>query len=140
MPAFLPRVQVGITESTDTSLDPAAVEACVRDELNVTAPRAMAVTEPLRVDIDNLPADFPSSVSVPNINFDETAGKHTVPVCSVLYINRDDFEEEGSKGFKRLTPTQSVGLKYLNMSTVDSTSDCVAWVRICRVVFAIFCF
>eukprot|EP00041_Stephanoeca_diplocostata_P012800 m.215364 g.215364 ORF g.215364 m.215364 type:complete len:783 (+) comp19095_c0_seq1:55-2403(+) len=108
--------KVGITESTDTSLDPAAVEACVRDELNVTAPRAMAVTEPLRVDIDNLPADFPTTVSVPNINFDESAGKHTVPVCSVLYINRDDFEEEGSKGFKRLTPIQSVGLKYLNMS------------------------
>eukprot|EP00049_Salpingoeca_infusionum_P023737 m.13685 g.13685 ORF g.13685 m.13685 type:complete len:806 (+) comp5979_c0_seq2:523-2940(+) len=102
---------VGVTENL-TTVQPNVLEVCVRDVLNTTAHRAMAVLEPLKVIVEGLE---PNTVTVPNIPFDESAGEHTVPICSVIYIDASDFMEVGEKGWKRLTTTQSVGLKHAGL-------------------------
>jgi glutaminyl-tRNA synthetase len=112
---------VGVTEATDTVIQPAVLESCVRDVLNATATRAMAVLQPLEVEIvnfpsttktvtvDNIPANVCESESVKN------TGVHTVDVCSKLYIEAEDFSESPPKGYKRLTAGQSVGLMHLGL-------------------------
>jgi glutaminyl-tRNA synthetase len=55
----------------------------------------MAVLEPLKVSITNLPADAPSSVRVPNFPADEAKGFHEVPFSSIVYIEQSDFREVG---------------------------------------------
>jgi glutaminyl-tRNA synthetase len=57
--------------------------------------RAMAVLEPLKVSITNLPADAPSSVRVPNFPADEAKGFHEIPFSNVVYIEESDFREVG---------------------------------------------
>ncbi|ELU08311.1 hypothetical protein CAPTEDRAFT_221989 [Capitella teleta] len=86
--------KVGVTMSQVT-LDPTMLEACVRDVLNVTAPRAMAVLEPLKVKILNLPSNAPREISVPNFPADEKKGFHKVPFSDVIYIEQNDFRELG---------------------------------------------
>ncbi|XP_071081641.1 glutamine--tRNA ligase-like [Haliotis cracherodii] len=102
--------KVGVTMA-QTVIDPIMVEACVRDLLNVTAPRAMAVLEPLRVTITNLP-DGTSEVSVPNFPADEKKGSHKVPLRKTIFIEQSDFREEADKNYKRLAQNQSVGLRH----------------------------
>jgi glutaminyl-tRNA synthetase len=86
-------------------------DSCVREVLNVTAHRAMAVLEPLKVTISNLPSDL-SMIEVPNIPGDESAGFHQVPIQKVIYIERTDFKEKTDKDYKRLALDQSVGLRH----------------------------
>lgn len=104
--------KLGVTDATETAIDPSALEACVRDVLNVKAVRAMAAVEPLRVEL--VGSNLPKTAVVPNNPVDESMGTHEVPVCSVIYLSSEDFQVADSKGFKRLTPSQPVGLKYLN--------------------------
>ena len=78
---------------SQTVLDPSMLEACVRDVLNITAPRAMAVLEPLKLTIKNFPADHPGTVHVPNFPADESKGSHTVPFSNTLFIEQSDFRE-----------------------------------------------
>jgi len=104
---------VGVTMSQAT-YDPSMLEACVRDVLNITAPRVVAVLEPLKVRIMDFPSDAPSSINVPNFPADESKGSHRVPIGSVLYIERSDFRESADNNYKRLTKTQSVGLRHAN--------------------------
>lgn len=84
--------KVGVTMAT-AWFDPSALDACVRDVLNVKAPRAMAALEPLKVTVLNFPAGHPGTVCVPNVPGNEAAGSHTVPFQRVLYIDRSDFKE-----------------------------------------------
>ena len=114
--------KIGVTEATDTILEPQMLEACVRDVLNTAATRGMAVLEPLCVEIENFPADKGPSISVPNIpeTVCETegvasTGDHSMDVCSTVYIQRDDFSEDPPKGYKRLTVGGSVGLMHLGL-------------------------
>eukprot|EP00055_Hartaetosiga_balthica_P018668 m.135083 g.135083 ORF g.135083 m.135083 type:complete len:768 (+) comp9826_c0_seq1:21-2324(+) len=100
---------VGVTENNNTLVSPKLLEACVRDVLNVKATRVMAVLDPLKVTITS--GDYPSTVTVENNAVVEGSGTHAVPLCSVLYIDRDDFCIDPPKGYRRLTPTQSVCLK-----------------------------
>eukprot|EP00061_Rhincodon_typus_P015823 g43723.t1 len=102
---------VGVTVA-QTTMEPHLLESCVRDVLNETAPRAMAVLEPLKVIITNFPSDQPLEISVPNFPADESKGFHTVPITSTIYIEQSDFREVTEKGYKRLTPQQSVGLRH----------------------------
>ena len=111
--------RVGVTENLVT-LEPHMLESCVRDVLNKTATRAMAVLDPLRVVIksDNstkTASTATTEVTCPNNPVDESAGSHTVPFSSVIYIDRSDFQEVPEKGFRRLTPDQSVGLKHASL-------------------------
>ncbi|XP_043564583.1 glutamine--tRNA ligase [Chiloscyllium plagiosum] len=103
--------KVGVTVA-QTTMEPHLLESCVRDVLNETAPRAMAILEPLKVIITNFPSDQPLKISVPNFPADENKGFHTVPITSTIYIEQSDFREASEKGYKRLTPEQSVGLRH----------------------------
>ncbi|XP_070193396.1 glutamine--tRNA ligase-like isoform X2 [Littorina saxatilis] len=111
--------KVGVTMA-QTALDPSMLEACVRDVLNLQAPRVMAVLDPLKVVIQNFPATHPGEVTVPNFPADESKGSHKVPITSTIYIERADFREEADKNYKRLAPNQSVGLRHAGIViTVD---------------------
>ncbi|KAM9830891.1 glutamine--tRNA ligase [Syngnathus typhle] len=103
--------RVGVTVS-QTTTEPHLLEACVRDVLNETAPRAMAVLEPLKVTIVNLPEGLKSEVQVPDFPASESKGSHTVPFKSTIFIEQSDFREVMEKGYKRLTPEQPVGLRH----------------------------
>uniref|UniRef100_A0A8C5H8G4 Glutamine--tRNA ligase n=1 Tax=Gouania willdenowi TaxID=441366 RepID=A0A8C5H8G4_GOUWI len=103
--------RVGVTVS-QTTTEPHLLESCVRDVLNDTAPRAMAVLEPLKVTITNLPDDFKAGVQVPNFPANEAKGSHTVSFTRIVFIEQGDFREVMEKGYKRLTPDQPVGLRH----------------------------
>uniref|UniRef100_A0A8C2VL73 Glutamine--tRNA ligase n=1 Tax=Chinchilla lanigera TaxID=34839 RepID=A0A8C2VL73_CHILA len=103
--------RVGVTVA-QTTMEPHLLEACVRDVLNDTAPRAMAVLEPLRVVITNFPSAEPLDIQVPNFPADETKGFHQVPFASVVFIEKMDFKEEAEPGYKRLAWGQPVGLRH----------------------------
>ncbi|KAL5013471.1 hypothetical protein ScPMuIL_007741 [Solemya velum] len=104
--------KVGVTMA-QTVIDPTLLESCVRDVLNVTAPRVMAVLEPLKVTISNFPVDHPETVSVPNFPADERRGAHEVPFTKVIFIEQSDFKEETDKNYKRLSVKQSAGLRHV---------------------------
>ncbi|XP_055485893.1 glutamine--tRNA ligase [Psammomys obesus] len=103
--------RVGVTVA-QTTMEPHLLESCVRDVLNDTAPRAMAVLEPLQVVITNFPALKPLDIQVPNFPADETKGFHQVPFASTVFIERTDFKEESEAGYKRLAWGQPVGLRH----------------------------
>merc|ERR1712063_54623 len=93
------------------------VEECVRMDLDKKAPRAMAVLHPLKVTITNFKEEG-KTVSVPDFPADPESTTHEVPFCKVIYIEREDFAEEHSKDFYRLTPSQNVGLKYISEGNI----------------------
>ncbi|XP_037539879.1 glutamine--tRNA ligase [Nematolebias whitei] len=103
--------RVGVTVS-QTTTEPHLLESCVRDVLNDSAPRVMAVLEPLKVTITNLPQNAKTDVRVPNFPADEAKGTHTVPLTNTIFIEQSDFREVMEKGYKRLTPEQPVGLRH----------------------------
>uniref|UniRef100_A0AAQ5YEA2 Glutamine--tRNA ligase n=1 Tax=Amphiprion ocellaris TaxID=80972 RepID=A0AAQ5YEA2_AMPOC len=103
--------RVGVTVS-QTTTEPHLLESCVRDVLNDTAPRAMAVLEPLKITITNLAANSKSDVRVPDFPANEAKGSHTVPFTRTIFIEQSDFREVMEKGYKRLTPEQPVGLRH----------------------------
>merc|ERR1712128_245106 len=104
--------KVGITGNYCTT-EPALLEHCVRDELNRTAPRRLAVLEPLELNIVNFNTlGLKSVVQVANHPMDASMGKREVAFSAKLFIERADFEEHAAKDFRRLTTTQPVGLKY----------------------------
>ncbi|XP_072223900.1 glutamine--tRNA ligase isoform X2 [Leuresthes tenuis] len=103
--------RVGVTVS-QTTTEPHMLESCVRDVLNDSAPRAMAVLEPLKVTITNLSESAQSDVRVPDFPASEAKGSHTVPFTRTIFIEQADFREVMEKGYKRLTPEQPVGLRH----------------------------
>ncbi|KAJ2950521.1 hypothetical protein O0L34_g8765 [Tuta absoluta] len=94
------------------AVDPGMLDAAVRDVLNVTAPRVMVVLEPLRITITNFPGLAPLPVSVPDFPTEPQRGSHEVRLGRVLYIEATDFKELPEKGYRRLTPEQTVGLRH----------------------------
>ncbi|ESO91225.1 hypothetical protein LOTGIDRAFT_228742 [Lottia gigantea] len=106
--------KVGVTMA-QTVIDPVLLESCIRDVLNITAPRVMCVFEPLKVTISNLPPDTPSEVTVPNFPADEKKGHHKVPLRNVIYIDQSDFREVADKSYKRLSTNQTVGLRHAGL-------------------------
>uniref|UniRef100_A0A8C8UNC0 Glutamine--tRNA ligase n=1 Tax=Peromyscus maniculatus bairdii TaxID=230844 RepID=A0A8C8UNC0_PERMB len=129
--------RVGVTVA-QTTMEPHLLEACVRDVLNDTAPRAMAVLEPLQVAITNFPAPKPLDIQVPNFPADETKGFHQVPFASTIFIERTDFKEESEPGYKRLAMGQPVGLRHTGyvielQRVVKGSSGCVECLEVtCR--------
>ncbi|KAE8293623.1 Glutamine--tRNA ligase [Larimichthys crocea] len=103
--------RVGVTVS-QTTTEPHLLESCVRDVLNESAPRAMAVLEPLKVTITNLPESSKSDVRVPDFPGNEAKGSHVVAFTRTIFIEQSDFREVMEKGYKRLTPEQPVGLRH----------------------------
>lgn len=103
--------RVGVTVAQVT-MEPHMLEACVRDVLNESAPRVMAVLEPLKITITNLPDNFKTDVCVPDFPANEDRGSHVIPFTRTVYIEQSDFREVMEKGYKRLTPEQPVGLRH----------------------------
>lgn len=96
-------------------VDPAMLEASVRDVLNVTAPRAMAVLSPIRVLITNMANQItPTYIEIPDFPSDPAnSAKHMVPLEKEIFIEREDFKEDTTdSNFRRLTPKQIVGLRH----------------------------
>lgn len=103
--------QMGVT-GAQAHVDPSALEACVRDVLNVTAPRVLAVLEPLKVTLINFPHEAPLEISVPDFPNNPQKGSHNISLSKEVYIERTDFAEFPDKSYRRLTPSQTVGLRY----------------------------
>jgi len=106
--------KLGLTGAT-VQVDPSMLEACVRDELNVSAERVMVVTNPIEVKILDTDTPLPFSTDVPNIIKTEPDVTQTHPLVlrDVFYIDGDDFREEADKNYRRLAVNQTVGLKHV---------------------------
>ncbi|MHC4265246.1 MAG: glutamine--tRNA ligase/YqeY domain fusion protein [Planctomycetota bacterium] len=102
---------IGINKYNST-VDIALLEHCLRQDLNKTSPRFMAVLRPLKVIIDNYPENQTEHIQAINNPEDPSAGTHQVPFSKELYIERDDFMEEPPKKFYRLAPGREVRLRY----------------------------
>ncbi|MFT6897050.1 MAG: glutaminyl-tRNA synthetase [Paraglaciecola sp.] len=102
--------RIGVTKM-DNLVEMAMLEACLREELNEHAPRAMAVLEPVKLVIENYPADKVEQLVAPNHPNDETMGSRTVPFSREIYIEAEDFREEANKKFKRLVLGKEVRLR-----------------------------
>jgi glutaminyl-tRNA synthetase len=102
---------VGVAKR-DNTIEIARLEASVREELNRTAARAMAVLNPLRLVIENYPEGQDEELVAINNPEDASMGTRRVPFSRVLYIERDDFLEDPPKRFHRLAPGREVRLRY----------------------------
>ncbi|RJP34213.1 MAG: glutamine--tRNA ligase/YqeY domain fusion protein [Candidatus Omnitrophota bacterium] len=103
--------RIGISKS-DGIVEIQQLEHCLREHLNQTAPRVMAVLNPLKVVITNYPEQQEEELEAINNPEDPTAGTRKVPFSRELYIERDDFMEEPPKKFFRLSPGREVRLRY----------------------------
>jgi len=92
-------------------IDYGVLEGCMRDDLDSHAPRRMAVLDPLKLTITNLPDDHRETLAFPNHPKDEAFGTREVPFAREVLIEREDFAEVPPKGFKRLVPGGEVRLR-----------------------------
>jgi len=95
----------------DNVTDVALLEHCIKDDLNKTAPRVMAVLNPIKLVITNYPEGKEEWLTAENNQEDENAGFREVPFSRELYIEKEDFKEEANKKFFRLTLGKEVRLK-----------------------------
>ena len=102
---------VGVTKF-DGITDAAVLEHCIREELNASAPRLMAVLDPLKVTITNFPEEGVPDLDAVNNPEDPAAGSRKLSFGRTLYIDRADFMLEPPKGYFRLSPGAEVRLRY----------------------------
>jgi glutaminyl-tRNA synthetase len=103
--------RIGVAKANST-VDLGMFDFAVRETLNRTAPRRMAVLRPLKVVIENYPEGESEQLEAVNHPDDAAQGTRTVPFARELYIERDDFMEEPPKKFFRLAPGREVRLRY----------------------------
>jgi len=103
--------QIGVSKN-NSLIDISLLEYCIRIDLNKKALRVMAVLNPLKVIIDNYPDDLEEQLDAINNPEDESMGTRKVPFSKILYIERDDFREQSSKKYFRLSPGKEVRLRY----------------------------
>lgn len=106
---FIEKVGVAKNESI---VDVSLLEHCVRDQLNATANRVMAVLNPLKLIIDNYPEEQVEELEAINNPEDENAGTRSIPFSKILYIEQEDFMEDPPKKYFRLSPGNEVRLRY----------------------------
>ena len=115
--------QIGVAKA-NSIVDLVQLENSLREELNRTSPRFMAVLRPLKVVIVNYPEDKVEELDAINNPEDPSMGTRKVPFSRVLYIEQDDFREEPPKKFYRLAPGREVRLRYAYFITcVDVIKD-----------------
>ena len=102
--------RIGVSKA-DSMVDVNLLYFCIREKLNQTANRVMAVIDPVKLVIDNWEAGKVEMIEVENNPNDECAGKRMVPFSGELYIEADDFMEEPPKKYFRLKPEGEVRLK-----------------------------
>ena len=103
--------RLGVTKS-DSTVDPALLDHCVREYLNKAAERRMAVLRPLKVVIENYPEGQSESLDAVNNPEDEAAGSRQVVFSREIYIEQEDFMEDAPKKFFRLAPGREVRLRW----------------------------
>ena len=102
---------IGVNKFNST-IDIALLDHCLREDLNKTSPRVMAVTNPLKVVITNYSENQTEELDAINNPEDPSAGTRKVPFSKELFIERDDFMENPPKKFFRLAPGREVRLRY----------------------------
>ncbi|MDQ7844443.1 MAG: glutamine--tRNA ligase/YqeY domain fusion protein [Armatimonadota bacterium] len=111
--------RVGVAK-TNSRVDITAFEAAIRDDLNLRAPRVLAVLRPLRVVLTNYPEDRTEEIDAPYWPHDvPREGSRPVPFCRELFIDRDDFMEHPPAGFHRLSPGGRVRLRHAYVIRCD---------------------
>ena len=100
--------RIGVTKQ-DNVVEYSALEACIREDLNENAPRAMAVIDPVRVVIENFEGE--ETLAAPNHPNRPELGERQLPFTKELYIDRADFREEANKQYKRLVLGKEVRLR-----------------------------
>ncbi|MCP3701750.1 MAG: glutamine--tRNA ligase, partial [Alteromonas sp.] len=102
--------RIGVTKM-DNTIEIGVLEACIREDLNDNAPRAMAVLKPIKLIIENYPEGKLEHLVVKNHPSDESQGTRIVPFSKELYIEAEDFREEANKKYKRLVIDKAVRLR-----------------------------
>ncbi len=103
--------KIGVSKANQL-IDFGELESSMREHLNETAPRRMAVLDPLRLVIENYPESQQDLAQVPNHPQKPDWGKREVPFTRELWIERDDYQERPQKGYFRLYPGNEVRLRY----------------------------
>ncbi len=102
--------RIGVTKM-DNMVEMSMLEACIRDDLNVNAPRAMAVLDPIKVVIENYEEGATETLAAPNHPNDETMGTRDITFSREVWIEAEDFRESANKKFKRLVLEKEVRLR-----------------------------
>jgi glutaminyl-tRNA synthetase len=103
--------RTGVSKS-DSWIDISVLEDAMREDLNASSPRRIAVLDPLKLVIDNYPADAREECHAPNHPQKPELGKRALPFSRELWVERDDFSENPPKGYFRLAPGAEVRLRY----------------------------
>ena len=103
--------RIGVSKE-NSLIDFSILEDCMREHLNEVAPRRMAVLDPLKLVIENFDSEKTDYVDIPNHPQKPELGKRQVPFTRELWIERDDFEANPPKGYKRLSPGAEVRLRF----------------------------
>ena len=115
--------RIGVAK-TDSIVDIALLEHCIREDLNKRAPRVFGVLRPLKVVLVNYPEDLVEEMECINNPEDDSMGTRKVPFSRVLYIEQEDFREDPPKKWFRLAPGREVRLRYAYYITcVDVVKD-----------------
>jgi glutaminyl-tRNA synthetase len=102
--------RIGVTKM-DNMVEMSMLEACVREDLNVNAPRAMAVLDPIKLVIENYPENDSETLVAPNHPSDESMGTREISFGREIWIEAEDFRESANKKFKRLVLDKEVRLR-----------------------------
>ena len=102
--------RIGVAKANSV-IDFAILEACIREDLNKRAPRAMAVLDPIKLIVDNYPDDLVETFDVEVNPEDPSMGTRKVEFSKYLYIEREDFREEAPNKYKRMVPGREIRLK-----------------------------
>lgn len=102
--------RIGLTKS-DGTIEMGVLENCIREDLDQTSPRAMAVFDPLKITITNYPEDQEEMLVANNHPKDQSMGTRVVPFSREIMIDRDDFREQANKKYKRLKGGKEVRLR-----------------------------
>ncbi|NMV40431.1 glutamine--tRNA ligase/YqeY domain fusion protein [Ralstonia insidiosa] len=103
--------RVGVSKA-DSWIDMSILEGAVRDDLDARAPRSVGVLDPVKLILDNVPADFNEPCSAPVHPKQPELGRREFPLTRELWIEREDFTETPPKGYFRLFPGNKVRLRY----------------------------
>ncbi|MCG6340459.1 glutamine--tRNA ligase [Vibrio fluvialis] len=102
--------RIGVTKQ-DNLIEFGVLESCIRDDLNENAPRAMAVLDPVKIVTENFAADSVEMLHIANHPNKPEMGEREVPFTREVWIEREDFREEGNKKYKRLVLGKEVRLR-----------------------------
>ncbi|PNH93012.1 glutamine--tRNA ligase [Vibrio diazotrophicus] len=102
--------RIGVTKQ-DNMIEFSSLESCIRDDLNTNAPRSMAVLDPVKIVIENFDAESVEVLNLANHPNNPDMGSRDVPFTREIWIEREDFREEGNKKYKRLVLGKEVRLR-----------------------------